>query len=103
MKKAFLTSVLALGILIITPTFAGENITNETYSVLLQEKYTEVTVENLPQTVLDAIAADFKDATISKAFATEDGTEYKIEITKADGTSEVTYCDAEGNWITKEK
>jgi len=52
--------------------------------------------------VLDAVAKDFAGATISKAAAKEDASEFKLELTKEDGETVEVHCDAEGNWVAKD-
>lgn len=102
MKNLFVFPVVALGLL-----FGTSNITaqvassDEAVEITAQEKYIELAVENLPQPVLDAVAKDFKGATINKAAAKEDASEFKLELTKEDGETVEVLCDAEGNWIGK--
>ncbi|MDH7447989.1 hypothetical protein [Aquimarina sp. 2201CG14-23] len=103
MRKLFVLPVLAFGLLLGTQSMnAQETSSDETVEVTTQEKYIELAVENLPQPVLDAVARDFKGATISKAAAKEDASEFKLELTKEDGETVEVFCDAEGNWVTKD-
>ncbi len=103
MKKLFVLPVLAFGLLLGTQSIqAQQTSSDETIEVATQEKYIELAVENLPQPVLDAVAKDFKGATISKAAAKEDASEFKLELTKEDGETVEVHCDAEGNWIGKD-
>ncbi|WP_027394902.1 hypothetical protein [Aquimarina latercula] len=102
MKNLFALPVLAFGLLLGTQNInAQETSSDETVEVITQEKYIELAVENLPQPVLDAVAKDFAGATISKAAAKEDASEFKLELTKEDGETVEVLCDAEGNWIGK--
>ncbi|WP_299182969.1 hypothetical protein [uncultured Aquimarina sp.] len=102
MKNLFVLPVLAFGLLLGTQNInAQETFADETVEVITQEKYIELAVENLPQPVLDAVAKDFAGATISKAAAKEDASEFKLELTKEDGETVEVLCDAEGNWIGK--
>ncbi|WP_378178999.1 hypothetical protein [Aquimarina sp. SS2-1] len=100
MKNLFVLPVLAFGLLVGTQSInANEVSSEETLEVTMQEKYIDLAVENLPQPVLDAVARDFKGATISKAAAKEDASEFKLELTKEDGETVEVLCDAEGNWV----
>jgi len=104
MKNLFVLPVVAFGLLVGTSSINAQAIasdSDETTEVTAQEKYIELAVENLPQPVLDAVAKDFAGATISKAAAKEDASEFKLELTKEDGETVKVYCDAEGNWVGK--
>ncbi|KAA1243887.1 hypothetical protein [Aquimarina sp. RZ0] len=101
MKNLFVLPVVALGLLFGTQSINANEISfDETVEVTVQEKYIELAVENLPQPILDAVAKDFKGATISKAAAKEDASEFKLELTKEDGETVEVHCDAEGNWVS---
>ncbi|MBQ4820879.1 hypothetical protein [Aquimarina sp. MMG016] len=103
MKNLFVLPILALVLLLGTQnSYAQETASNDQDEITVaQEKYIDLAVENLPQSVLDAVARDFKGSTISKAAAKEDASEFKLELAKEDGETVEVYCDAEGNWITK--
>jgi len=102
MKNLFAVSVIALGLIIGTHTMNAKNASsNETTEVVTQEKYIELAVENLPESVLDAVAKDFKGSIINKAAAKEDASAFKLELTKEDGEVIEVFCDGEGNWISK--
>lgn len=104
MKNLFVLPVLAMGLLFGTQNSNAQDVASsdqEEIAIVVQEKYIDLAIENLPQSVLDAVARDFKGATISKAAAKEDASEFKLELTKEDGEAVEVYCDAEGNWITK--
>ena len=104
MKNLFVLPAIALGLLLGTQNINAQATSSDEVAeeVVLQEKFIELAVENLPQPVLDAVARDFKGASINKAAAKEDASEFKIELTKEDGETMVAHCDAEGNWIAKE-
>lgn len=55
--------------------------------------------DKLPQAVQDAFKADFKTATLDKAYVNEKQ-EYKLEFT-FDGAASTVYADKAGNWIEK--
>lgn len=102
MKKLFVLPVVALGLLVGTQNANAQEATaNETTEeVVAQDKYIEIAAENLPQPVLDAVAKDYAGATIEKAEAKEDASEFKLTVVQGDKTMEV-FCDADGNWIKK--
>ncbi|MHA7056430.1 hypothetical protein ACWGOQ_0004370 [Aquimarina sp. M1] len=103
MKNLFVLPVFAFGLLLGSQSISAEEMSSkETMEITTQEKYIELAVENLPQPVLDAVAKDFAGATISKAAAKEDASEFKLELTKEDGETVEVHCDAEGNWVTKD-
>ncbi|MGS2762399.1 hypothetical protein [Sinomicrobium sp. M5D2P9] len=98
MKKLVFASVLALG------SFTAISATTPVLhdgimDVVLQEEYTEVSADDVPQAVKDALAADFPNATLDKAAVNEDK-EYKLDIT-VDGTAAVLYASEDGEWIQK--
>ena len=99
MKNLFVLPVLAFGLLVGTlNSNAQELASNDTSEVVapIQQKYVEIAAENLPKPVLDAIAANMPDATIEKAEATSDASEFKVTVKQGDNVSEVVF-DAEGN------
>lgn len=103
MKNLFVLPAVAFGLLIGAQGINAQEIAvAETMEVTAQEKYIELAVENLPQSVLDAVAKDFAGATINKAAAKEDASEFKLVLTKEDGEAIEVVCDAEGNWIAKD-
>lgn len=65
----------------------------------IQEEYTEITSDQLPQTVLSALNKTYPGATIDKAFVSQNK-EYKLEISVGDQKATV-FADANGNWIKK--
>lgn len=65
------------------------------------QDYKEVQASKLPQTVQAAVAKDFSEATISKAYVNAKG-EYKIELATADAKSATVYANAKGEWIKNE-
>ena len=69
-----------------------------TESIEVQDTFAEVTIEELPEAVTEALATDHPGTTIAKAYMNEDS-QYKLEVAKEDGTTVELYADAEGNWI----
>ncbi len=103
MKKLFVLPALALGLLIGTQNVnAQEEVaSNDTeINVPVQDKYIDLAIENLPQPIIDAVAKDYAGATIEKASAKEDASEFKLILKHGEKEMEV-FCNAEGNWITK--
>ncbi|UGU14271.1 hypothetical protein LS482_11160 [Sinomicrobium kalidii] len=98
MKKLVFASVLALGSL---TTIAATTpvVYDGIMDVVLQEEFTEIAADELPQAVKDALAADFPNATLDKVSVNENK-EYKLEVT-IDGTASVLYANEEGEWIQK--
>ncbi|TSE03032.1 MULTISPECIES: hypothetical protein [Aquimarina] len=102
MKKLFVLPVLALGLLVGTQNMIAQEVaSNDTeVNAPVQDKYIDLAIENLPQPVIDAVAKDFAGATIEKAGAKEDASEFRLVLKQGEKEMEV-FCDAEGNWITK--
>ncbi|WP_103865393.1 hypothetical protein [Aquimarina sp. I32.4] len=103
MKNLFVLPVFAFGLLIGTQNINAQEVAstdNTEVATPIQEKYIDLAVENLPQPVLDAVAKDYAGATIEKAAAKEDASEFKLLIKQGEKEKEV-FCDANGKWITK--
>ena len=97
MKKLILSiAILASGV----STYAmSNNITTPTsINITINEEFTEVAVDQLPEAVTDAVKKDFEGSTITKASVNESG-QYKLEITAEDATMSTVYADKEGNWL----
>ncbi|TPN87283.1 hypothetical protein [Aquimarina algicola] len=98
MKNLFVLPALAFGLLIGTQNSTAQDVAindTETVTSTVQE-YIEIAPENLPKPVLDAVAANMPDATIEKAEATQDASEFKLTVKQGEKVSEVVF-DAEGN------
>ena len=96
MKKLILSiAILASGV----STYAMSNtITTPTsINITINEEFTEVAVDQLPEAVTDAVKKDFSNATINKAYSNENG-QYKLEITVEDAAGTV-YIDKDGKWL----
>ncbi len=102
MKNLFVLPVVALGLLVGTQNMNAQEVASiETSEVApVQEKYIDLAIENLPQTVIDAVAKDFAGATIERAAAKEDASEFKLILKQGEKEMEV-FCDAEGKWVKK--
>ena len=66
---------------------------------IIQEEFTEVESDQLPEAVKDSIKISYPEAKIDKIYV-NDRKEYKIEISVEDQKAAV-YADADGNWIKK--
>lgn len=99
MKNLFLTTAFVLATF---STFATtNNNTNEIVNtVAIDKDYKEISVDQVPQAVKDAVAKDYAGATIAKAYVNSNK-EYKLELT-AGGESKKVFADAAGNWISKD-
>ncbi|WP_187269331.1 hypothetical protein [Algibacter pacificus] len=96
MKKLILTvAIVASGF----STFAlvNHSIENETIAVSIADEFKEIALENLPETITAAMAKDFPQATINKAYLNSNE-QYKLEFT-IDGTENIVYADKDGNWL----
>jgi hypothetical protein len=96
MKKLILAvAIVASGL----STFAltVNPIQSEITTVSISEEFKEVTLENVPTAVTDALAKDLSTATLNKAYVNS-SEQYKLEITM-DGTDNVVYADKDGNWL----
>lgn len=103
MRNLFVSPVLAFGLLVGTQNMNAQEVaSNDDTEITIptQEKYIDLAIENLPQPVLDAVAKDYAGATIEKAAAKEDASEFKLVIKQGEKEMEV-FCDAEGKWISK--
>lgn len=64
----------------------------------VQDEYSAIDNSELPAAVTEAFTRDFPNAEITKAYVNQEG-QYKLEVTKEDGSTAELYADAEGNWI----
>ncbi len=100
MKKVFLVAALSLGTM---TAFAQEEEAKEVVAVATemveeQDGFAEVALEELPEAITAALEVAHPGASISKAYVNE-AAQYKLEVTKEDGSTAELYADAEGNWI----
>ncbi|WP_378186376.1 hypothetical protein ACE939_14730 [Aquimarina sp. W85] len=102
MKKLFVIPVAVIAFTFGNQSMNAKDLTSDTTIEVstLQEKYTDVAVENLPQAVIDAVAKDYAGATISKAAANKDASNFKLELAKENGESMELVIDAKGNWAS---
>lgn len=98
MKKVLLVAALSLGSL---TAFAQETAATEataTEVTTTQEEFTEISADDVPAAVKEALGTAHAGASLDKAAKSEEGV-YKLEVTKEDGTAVTLYADEEGNWI----
>ncbi|MDO3695750.1 hypothetical protein QVZ41_12945 [Wenyingzhuangia sp. chi5] len=96
MKKIILSiAILASGV----STYAiANNVTPATsINIVMNDEFTEIAVEKLPEAVTNAVKKDFATATIDKAYVNSSG-QYKLELT-VDDASNTVYADKDGNWL----
>lgn len=96
MKKLILTvAILASGL----STFATSDnfLKAETICVTSIEEFKEITEDQLPKAVLDAVTKDYSKAKISKSYVNENE-QYKLEL-NIDEVISTVYIDKEGNWL----
>ena len=96
MKKLILSiAILASGV----STFAMPTpATLETsINIVMNDEFTEVAVDKLPETVTNAVKKSYATATIDKAYVNA-SEQYKLEIT-VDNAAKTVYVDKEGNLI----
>ena len=65
------------------------------------QDYKEVKATEVPAAVQEALKADFKGATISKAYVNANG-EYKLDLATADKKAATVYANSKGEWIKNE-
>lgn len=101
MKKLILSVAIVLGSL---STFAQSSKVKkvdklETATNVVEEKFTEIKAEEVPEPIQIALKTDYPEAVIEKAFVNEKK-EFKLEIKTGDQKATV-YADANGKWINK--
>jgi len=74
------------------------DVVEETESVTAQGDFSEVSAEELPESVTAAVSKNYPTASIDKAYVNE-ANQYKLEVSLEDGTAGTLYADENGNWI----
>ncbi|MBP4138154.1 hypothetical protein [Flavobacterium geliluteum] len=98
MKNLFLSAAIILGGLTSFATTSPVTITNAK-TIVLQDEYTEIKVEEVPAAVTDALKKAYPDAILSKAYKNAKS-EYKLDVTVGDKVGSL-YANADGSWIKK--
>ncbi|MBU2995591.1 hypothetical protein KO500_04070 [Cellulophaga baltica] len=100
MKKLILASVFTF--VGLTAIAQEENVVTVETAVEevtpIQDEYSEISKDELPEAVTAAVAKNYPTASIDKAHVNED-MEYKLEVSLEDGTSGTLYADEDGNWL----
>lgn len=97
MKKLILSTAI---VLLSLSSFASTSVASSSnYINIVQEEYTEIKSDQLPEVVQESVKKSYPDATIDKAYINEKK-EYKLEITVGDQKATV-FTDVNGNWIKK--
>ena len=97
MKKVVLVAALALGGL---TAFAAAPVTvNNDLVITIQDEYQEIAVEEVPAAIQEALAADYPEATISKAYKNAEGT-YKLDVQIGEQAGTL-FANENGEWITE--
>jgi hypothetical protein len=98
MKKLILSAAIVLGSL---STYAA-HATNDlkvVNTLVMQEEYTEVKVEEVPAAITDALKTAYPNAILDKAYINAKK-EYKLDVTVGDKKGNL-YADESGKWIQK--
>ncbi|GGF70152.1 hypothetical protein [Wenyingzhuangia marina] len=96
MKKVILSiAILASGVA--TYAIPTPETPINTINIIMNDGFTEVAVDKLPEAVTNAVKTDFETATISKAYVNS-SEQYKLELT-TNGASSTVYVDKDGNWV----
>ncbi|MFV8321638.1 hypothetical protein [uncultured Flavobacterium sp.] len=98
MKKLILSAAILLGSL---STFASTiPATNEDVKTTsIQEEYSEVKLEEVPEAIKAALKTAYPDAVLDKAYINA-AKEYKLDVTIGDKKGNL-FADANGKWIKK--
>ncbi|MGZ9734544.1 hypothetical protein [Flavobacterium sp. GNP002] len=98
MKKLILSAAILLGSL---STFASTiPATNEEVKTTsIQEEYSEVKLEEVPEAIKAALKTAYPDAVLDKAYINA-AKEYKLDVTIGDKKGNL-FADANGKWIKK--
>jgi len=66
--------------------------------IVATDDFSEISVSEVPQTVMDAISKNYPTANLEKAYI-NDEKQYKLVLSLEDGTQGTVYADEDGNWI----
>lgn len=98
MKKLILSAAILLGSLsTFASTIPATNVDVKTTSI--QEEYTEVKLEEVPEAIKAALKTAYPDAVLDKAYINA-AKEYKLDVTIGDKKGNL-FADANGKWIKK--
>ncbi|WP_163410034.1 PepSY-like domain-containing protein [Flavobacterium ajazii] len=97
MKKLILSAAIILGGLSVQAAVPA--ITASVVSVNIQDEYTEVTADAVPEAVKSTIEKSFPNTKLDKAYKNQKN-EYKLEISSGDKKYTI-FTDESGNIIKK--
>jgi len=96
MKNLILTfAILISGFSLVA--FSNNYSPEETITISLDQEFTEVPLDELPETIKTAVLKDYAGATVTKAFVNTKE-QYKLKLIVKETTSFV-YADKDGNWL----
>ena len=98
MKKLILSAAIVLGSLTTYATVIP-NLNLVVKSIILQEEYTEVKLEEVPEAVMKALKVAYPDAVLNAAFVNAKK-EYKLDVTVGE-TKGNLFADENGKWIQR--
>lgn len=96
MRKLILSvAILASSLSVVA--FANNISPIETVTTSTTEGFIEVSLEELPTTITDAVKKDYTDAVLTKAYVNSNA-QYKLEL-KAEEVTNIVFIDKDGNWL----
>lgn len=103
MKTLFLLGALTIGGLTVSAQDAAISqngiVNNQVNEIIIAtDDFSEISISEVPQPVMDAIAKNFPTANLEKAYTNEEK-QYKLVLSLEDGTQGTLYADEDGNWI----
>jgi hypothetical protein len=98
MKKLILSAAIVLGSLSTYATTAPI-VSSTIKTVSIQEEYTEVKLEEVPEAIKAALKTAYPSAVLDKAYVNATK-EYKLDVTIGDKKGNL-FADANGKWIQK--
>ncbi|CAH0337168.1 hypothetical protein FVB9288_02915 [Flavobacterium sp. CECT 9288] len=98
MKKLIVSAAIVLGSFstFATPVLNAKKVLQ---TVNMQEEYTEIKLEEVPEAITEALKKAYPDAVLDKAYVNANK-EYKLDITQGDKKGNL-FADANGKWIQK--
>ena len=107
MKKVLYVAAIfaAFGVNMASASNATVNNMNLTVSVVNQDPYKAIEVDELPQAVKDALAKDYKEMTIKAAYVkeTEEAKTYKVTLVNADAETTDVLFNEKGEVLPNEE
>lgn len=109
MKKLIMSVAAATALLFATQTASAQEKTEEVamnkteVQAPVQDGFEAVEVSALPETVLEAVAADKAGTKIAEAGFNADKELYKLELTAEGVEPETAYITADGTWVKPKK